>query len=208
MTRRATWITTASGHSFDLLQPDPFRITPEDIAHHLSHLCRYTGACSKFYSVAQHSVFVADLLPPRLKFAGLMHDGAEAYTGDVSSPMKEALRELAPGFLEHVHYAIEQAVELRFGIELTPEDRHIIKHADLVALATERRDLMPQSAEQPGWAESSGVATLPEPAARRIVPWSIEKSHITFTSRVKLYTSTFTDEEEKTPAVLRSYSSK
>lgn len=204
--RRATWITTASGRSFDLNEPDPFQITIEDIGAHLSKLCRFTGACRMFYSVAQHSCIVAKQLPERLRLAGLLHDAAEAYTGDWSSPMKVLVRELAPGLIEQIHKNIERAVEARFDLRLTAEDHAIIKRADLAAMATEKRDLMPPDAA-PGWFDATGVQEqdLPPPLPNQILPWSIQTSERVFVSRVKLYCSNIPDElDERTPVVLRS----
>lgn len=64
----------------------------EDIAHHLSQTMRYNGACGWPYSVAHHSLEVAKLVPAPFKLAGLLHDAAEAYTGDLVSPLKHALQ--------------------------------------------------------------------------------------------------------------------
>lgn len=186
MTQAPTWIQTFSGRAFDLARPDPFAVRIEDIAHHLALLCRYTGACRQFYSVAQHSCMVAELLPPRLQLAGLLHDAAEAYTGDWSSPMKVLVRELAPGLIEHVHRNVERAVEERFELKLTPADHAEIKHADLVAMATEKRDLMPRDV-LPGWCLSTGRAALPEPRKARITPWSCVASEFNFAEHFKLY---------------------
>lgn len=197
-----TWIQTASGRAFDLNRPDPFQITIEDIAAHLSKLCRFTGACSEFYSVAQHSIIVARQLPPRLRFAGLLHDAAEAYTGDWSSPMKVLVRELAPGLLEHIHKNVERAVEARFGLILSQANHAEIKHADLVAIATEKRDLMPGDI-LPGWAHSAGVKELPPPLAKKITPWTHHTARSMFIREVKLLTDSFTEDEEPTPAATR-----
>jgi len=183
---KPTWITTFSGRAFDLGNPDPSAITVRDIAHHLSLLCRYTGACRQFYSVAQHSCLVAELLPARLKLAGLLHDAAEAYTGDWSSPMKALVRELAPGLIEHVHNNVERAVEERFGLRLSREDHAAIKHADLVAMATEKRDLMPPD-PQPGWCESTGLVELPAPLNARIHPLSSLSAELNFDLAFKQY---------------------
>ncbi len=205
--RRATWITTASGRAFDLANPDPFQVTAEDIAAHLSKMCRFTCACEPFYSVAQHSCIVASLVPDRLRLAGLLHDASEAYTGDWSSPMKALVRELAPGLLEQIHMNIERMVEERFDLHLTREDHAIIKRADLIAMATEKRDLMPPDA-RPGWFDATGVqeSDLPPPLERRIVPWSIAASREAFLGRVKLYTGSLlpVEDDEKTPVVFRS----
>jgi hypothetical protein len=193
-------MSTRSGLAFDLNHPDPFKIRIDDIACHLSKLCRFTGATSEFYSVAQHSIVVARQLPPRLRFAGLLHDAAEAYTGDWSSPMKALVRELAPGLIEQIHHNIERAVEVRFELRLTADDRAAIKHADLVALATEKRDLDIKDA-LPGWAESSGVLVLPPALSKKIVPWSHNAARSMFDREVKLLTSSFTEDEEITPTV-------
>lgn len=76
------FIETASGRSFYFDDP-VFDI--EDIAFHLSNLCRYTGAVN-FYSVAEHCVMVSWLAANPLE--GLLHDGLEAYINDLSSPLK------------------------------------------------------------------------------------------------------------------------
>lgn len=55
------WIQTHTGVAFDLIEPTPDMINIGDIAHALSHLCRYTGHSAGFYSVAEHSIEVAKL---------------------------------------------------------------------------------------------------------------------------------------------------
>ncbi len=66
----------------------------EDIAHHLSLCCRYTGACPYHYSVAQHSLYVSQLMEEKysgskmMALAGLLHDAAETYLNDMASPVK------------------------------------------------------------------------------------------------------------------------
>jgi hypothetical protein len=181
-----TWMQTYSGRAFDLLNPDSEAICIEDIAHHLSLINRYTGASRKGISVAQHCVRVGMLLPPYLRLAGLLHDAAEAYTGDWSSPLKVAMRLKAPGFLEAVEAPIEAAIERRFGLTwLNDTDRAEIKRADLIMLATERRDQLAESPRD-DWAASSGhplhEASSDERFAMRS-PWSAVDAEFNFLVR-------------------------
>ena len=81
--RKGDWFLTYTGRQFWPLDPRPEDICIRDIAHHLSLCCRFNGACRVHYSVAQHSVMVANILPAPLRFWGLMHDATEAYVGDM-----------------------------------------------------------------------------------------------------------------------------
>ena len=84
----ASTMSTASGARIDLLKPDPSQIHLRDIALSLSRQCRFAGHSLGFYSVAEHSILVAEHLPQELKLHGLLHDAAEAFTGDLISPVK------------------------------------------------------------------------------------------------------------------------
>jgi hypothetical protein len=141
-----TWMLTATGAAFDLRFIEPATISLLDIAHHLAQINRFTGACKRPYSVAEHSLLVCDLLEqfgitdPAVRLAGLMHDAHEAYTTDLSSPMKQLIGK--PWQIEEKR--IQYAVLKRFRL-LTAftSGRLEIDRADLVALCTERRYLLP-----------------------------------------------------------------
>lgn len=122
-------------------------------------MCRFNGHCSDFYSVAQHSVMVSHLVPEHLAFMGLMHDAAEAYVGDVPTPIKQ----LIPQFkLLELH--VWQLIARRFDLPMALPDQ--IKRADLQALATERKQLMPE--HPAAWECLTGIA----PVECEIKPWS------------------------------------
>jgi hypothetical protein len=131
------WMRTYSGARVHILNPQPEEIRVEDIAHALSHLCRFCGHVPRFYSVAQHSVVVSDLLEDLgapLAFWGLLHDASEAYLHDLHRPLKRSL----PGYSE-LESRMMAAICDRFGLpRRMPEP---VRHADNVALATEFRDL-------------------------------------------------------------------
>jgi hypothetical protein len=153
------YVSTFSGNRFYPLEPRIDRVAIEDIAHGLAYQCRFNGQTHAFYSVAQHSLIVAGLVAPPLGLAALLHDAAEAYLGDMVKPLKVLLPEFAA--LEDRVTAIIAAT---FGLDFS--DYSPIKHADLIALATEKRDLMPHSSES--WSYLDGIPPLPD----SIVPLS------------------------------------
>lgn len=87
----SAWITTYLGRQFFIMHATVGDIYIEDIAHGLSNNCRYTGQCSTFYSVAEHSVRMSKLAPDNLKLPVLMHDAPEAYLNDLPSLVKRCL---------------------------------------------------------------------------------------------------------------------
>lgn len=130
------YIETRFGKKFHFLNPQPDEICIEDIAYSLSHLCRFNGHCSGFYSVAEHSVAVAALLPHELRLSGLLHDAAEAYLGDLASPIKQHM----PQFQE-MESVIFDVIDEKF--KLNNSDSTLIKDADLQQLCTESYHLIP-----------------------------------------------------------------
>lgn len=126
---------TKSGKFFNFDDPDNFDYDIGSIAWSLAHQCRFNGHIDTFYSVAQHSVGVSHIVPDKDALAGLLHDSAEAFMGDVVRPVKmvfPAIKEL-----EEI---IRRAIFRKFGLD--EELPSVVKCADESMLSTERRDLL------------------------------------------------------------------
>lgn len=140
-----TWILTHSGVKFDLINPRPEDVNIEDIAWALSNICRFAGHTSRFYSVAEHSVYMSRVVPPDMANYALFHDAAEAYTGDIIRPMKTKENS------EREDKILSVILE-RFGI-LKPSStmKAEVKIADNRMLLTERLALLPGYKGSPTW---------------------------------------------------------
>jgi hypothetical protein len=133
--RIGDWMQTATGGQFWPLDPRPQEIHIEDIAWALAHMCRYGGHCSRFYSVAEHSVLVSQVCPPEHALAGLLHDASEAYCVDVPRPLKRSQAGNAD-----IEERLWQAIASRFN--LSPELPASVKAADNAVLLAEKPVLM------------------------------------------------------------------
>ena len=147
-----------SGAHFSLIDPDPAQIDIKDIASTLAKMCRFGARCGRFYSVAEHSfrcAFVGhmDGLPKEARFALLMHDAAEAYTGDVASPLKRMIGELYGPIEARVAAAVSRRFEIDFD-KWTDE----IHEIDKAVVLAERKALYPDYPEK--WPNEDGVRVL------------------------------------------------
>lgn len=102
-------MTLFSGKAVNPLRLSPGDIDIVDIAHALSRQCRYNGHVKGYLSVARHCIWVAYQLRaqgygPKVQLAGLLHDAAEAYMGDMIRPLKH-------GEVGEAYMAAEATVE-------------------------------------------------------------------------------------------------
>jgi uncharacterized protein len=140
-----TFIPTAGGDELDVRYPSSSHITPLTIAWHLSQINRFTGAAIRPYSVAEHSLLVAEIAERELHLDvhGLlyahMHDAHEAFTGDLASPNKPVIGQPWHEF----EGRWERVVASTFGL-YTARGVHAtaVRKADLMALASERVALL------------------------------------------------------------------
>jgi hypothetical protein len=170
------YLQTVSGRWVNPFDPDPSQLDAGDIARALANQCRFGGHSRVFYSVAQHSVIVSQLVEERGGdvedvFAALMHDAAEAYLGDMPHPIKH--RSALGAAFKAAEDHLEQAIRERFRIR---PDVPAIKPADRALLATERRAF---SGESWHWPELDGV----EPLDIELTAWSPDEAADTFARR-------------------------
>jgi len=137
------WQQTYTGRKFWPADPRPEDVCIEDIAHSLSLICRFNGHCRSFYSVAEHSILVSRLVPEQDALAGLLHDAAEAYVGDMARPLKKMLPDYA-NFEAAVHSAIMERVGLGTNLPAS------VKEADNRIIDDERRHLLSHMEIDPG----------------------------------------------------------
>ena len=133
-------IRTYTGELFDFVNPENTPLSIESIAHSLSLICRFTGHCQKFYSVAEHSYRVSYVCPQEHAFWGLMHDAGESCVQDLSRPLKH-MKGMEP-YRAHEKRVMD-AICKQFGMD--PVEPPAVKEADNVLLVTEQRDLMNNS---------------------------------------------------------------
>lgn len=188
-----TAITIRGGRIFDLLCPPPAGLDITDIAETLSRTPRFVARTRTRggvwpYSVAQHSVLVHDLLwganeDPMTCYAGLLHDAHEAYMGDVSTPMKNAVPEIRAfeaGLQHHVLLALGVPWPLPQAVH--DADATAFRYeAGLLMDGTpdswrHRPNALPPGAPTPAWnmapteAESAFLATFNDARYTTLVP--------------------------------------
>lgn len=138
---RGDWMQTFTGKQFYPLDPQPEEIDPMDIAHGISMQCRYNGHVSRFYSVAEHCVLIAEHLievgyDKDTILWGLLHDATESYVGDMVRPLKKHM----PAFVE-AEDVVMGAIAERFGLSSTTMPS-AVKDADNRILLDERAALL------------------------------------------------------------------
>lgn len=186
-------IMTQSGRYVEPLNLDANDIDIRDIAYSLAGQYRFTSHTRPRYSVGEHSVRAAMFLEEQgasreLVAEALLHDATEYVLVDIPRPLK------ADPYFGKAYRGAEdrlyRVIMERFGLptRMSPEVRDI----DVRLLATERRDLLP---ETPGleWGVLKGVEPLPD----KIVPWNPTKTETKF---LNMFYDLFPDERPEETA--------
>lgn len=175
------YIRKIHGGTFRLRDPRPEDFTVADVAHNLAGIMRYTGASR--YSVAQHCVtaarvaerFYPNEISAALPAAMLVHDVAEAFYGDMSSPLKS----LCPDYKELERKA-DRAVECRFEINFVGDP--LVKEIDDRMWLTESRRLFGEAALE----DYKGPLTpFDEAPLDWFLPWSSERAEREWLTELK-----------------------
>jgi len=161
----ADTLETFTGGGFRPFDPNPDDVRLADIAGGLAHTCRFGGHCRRFYSVAHHSLHVAEELSdrgPRLELLGLLHDAGEAYLGDLPRPVKTEFEAF-----ERAEERVLGAVWTALDVDPpTADEWEAVMAADDRLLAYEAADLLADAA----WADDPpalGYELRSEPAEVR-----------------------------------------
>lgn len=137
-------IATFTGKFIEPLNPQWDDLSIYDIAHGLSNICRYGGQCNRHYNVAQHCVYVSYNCLPENALNGLLHDGSEAYLGDVPRPIKHTPQYK---FYRDVEEILQTMIFQKFGsitASVNNNDEYEsndIKNADNTMLLIEQQNL-------------------------------------------------------------------
>lgn len=148
------WILTHTGKRVNLQNPRAEDVCLEDIAYALARLNRFTGHADPSWSVGQHSLLCAELARLQggsleLQRSCLSHDFAEAYLGDVSSPLKRCIQ----GYngLEILHFmAICKALGTPAEDEWMHDHQPKVEAIDQRAFEIEIQTFMPPHPDLPG----------------------------------------------------------
>jgi len=141
------WIQMHGGNPFVYGSVDN-DVSIHDIAHHLSLVCRFSGATTYHYSVAQHSVMVAqavDQRDPLLRMYALLHDAHESVLGDIPTPASQYLASVAGyDWVEYIKLAADEAILTQLGLTYPVPStiKAKVKVADIQAFVTEASQIL------------------------------------------------------------------
>lgn len=167
---RGAWLATATGGFWSIENPHPADVDAATIFVGLARVCRYAGQIDpdrEFFSVAEHSTLMARwaidngvVTHREDALAILLHDAAEAFFGDMPTPMKALL----PGYKEmeeRSQAVIMEAFGLADGtVEIT---KARIKELDIRVRLDERLALI----REPALSEGIGLLWMGDDDSHR-----------------------------------------
>ena len=137
-------LKTTFNHEIDLLNPKAGVIDIRDIAWSLGKQCRFNGHTNIYYSVAEHSLIVMEIVAKNGggkhdQLCALLHDAHEAYLGDMIQPLKSM--EMFEQYILTLEDKFDKAIQEKFALRPDSDTYKMIRKADMDACATEMRAL-------------------------------------------------------------------
>jgi 5'-deoxynucleotidase YfbR-like HD superfamily hydrolase len=185
---------TSQGRYIEPCNPLADDIDILDVGHHLSLSSRWGGICNDmtedrnpvFYSVAQHSCHVHDIVVRRFgsipAFYALMHDGSEAYLCDIPRPIKPLLTN---------YYEIEAQLMgvllAKFGVTLNDEIKKQVVEIDNAMIFWERDALCGAPANRYANEHQHPGGTIFDEIPN-FTPWSPRRAKAEFLMRFTYHT--------------------
>lgn len=177
--RVGDWLHTIRG-PFWPLDPRPEEIHIEVIARGCAGETRF-GNQGGFYSVAQHCIYVSEIVPPPYRLWALLHDAPEGLgLKDIPRPVK---RHLGFAYQQAESWLMENVCR-RFKLEINHNGSGMLEmpdavhRADETLLVTEARDLFGVDNLR-RWDSLRGIEPLPE----KIIPWTWQEAERRFLER-------------------------
>ena len=143
-----TAMRASNGRLIDLLDVKPSDIDFSVVGYSLANIPRFTGHAKPKWSVAQHSLLMADLVTKTAAPYALLHDAHEIFSNDLSSPFKNAMAAIIPDgdkayrmLCATFDAAIFEAAELIYPIPSMIADE--IKESDQLLCSAEEQAIMP-----------------------------------------------------------------
>jgi hypothetical protein len=151
-----------------------------EVAHSLSRICRFNGHTEATYSVAQHSLLVAQVVAethPDLAVVALLHDAHEAFLGDLSRPIKQLLRSLCGASFDTLEQSMQhQVISSLLGCDVPTALPDVILAADELLLTHELWRFF-------GVVPPAGTQPLKSP----LNPWSVTWSRNLYAKQFELW---------------------
>lgn len=171
-----------------MMHSDSFPVSFEDRlsvfarqAAGLARIRRWNGACD--VTVAQHCVQACDLASSQAAGYALLHDIEEFNTGDITTPVKNTMRQLGvwQRFEAEIVLPIRRRFTLLAGLEWPWPATVIaeIHDIDQRLKATEYRDCVDQ------YLVNLAAGDQAEPLEEYMLPWSVTKAGHVFMQRVR-----------------------
>lgn len=186
-----TYYITHSGRRIDIENISADDIFIDDIAHHLTKICRYGGALDldKHYSVAQHSIMLAKYAKredysEHIQRLLLMHDATEAYLGDIVNGLKRLL----PDY-KSIEWDVMNIIYDKYDLYTTTYTDMIVKELDTRILLDECLAFMPHNyyhfTDQMPGIEPLGITLMNEASCDRL-PNIIKTSFLMWCNKLNI----------------------